>query len=209
MIETFGVASLAADSGSMDITLGVPVPAGSLILVACANGIQNNNFNVSDSAGNLYGGLSSIAIGGNSRNGNTYLFYAWNSKALAVGDKILCGPTANPRSISVFYATGVDASADPLVGFFGMAAGNSTNPSGTLTGVPVDALVVASLATAGPGSDAFTQDANFSAPFDRAGTGHEHLAVTIAGGHAVGMSTYAPTISKAAWTVLMAAFRAA
>jgi hypothetical protein len=193
------------------VSVTVPVggvPAGALICVAVCD--RTNSVpagSVSDSAGNTYSAIVGANLNGATASGYGRIFYAWNVAALVSGNTItFTKASSNNGGLSAFYATGIDAAADPKdTAVTASSTSNSTTPSITSgTASVAGELFVAATPRAGAigGPDSFTQDTGhgWAAPFNDVG-GNGGADSRVSGGNQVnsgtGAITYAPTYGTA------------
>jgi len=162
------------------------VPAGTLIVVCVQDTtVGAATGSVADTAGNTYTLITSKSPNNSTTNGAAQMFYAWNSLALSSGDSITYTGTdaTRSKSISAAYATGIQASSDPLIAASVNTATGTSQTLSVTSGSPgvAGALFVAFVGRNNPTSATFTQDTadGWSNPPNDAheGSGSPHSAV--------------------------------
>jgi len=219
---TISVYSLGtfSDTPSATVTMsGINVPRGALIFLAAFE--RNSNGQVgtySDTAGNTYRVINDTTPAGNAANGTVSARYAYNAKPLTNGTITYTKRTAGvATAISVFYATGILGTSNPLDvsignGDFGTSASQIINASGPLTNATE--LVVGVMGWVTGASNTFTQDKteSWSAPPD--GFVNTGMGIGIGAGFYISQVTDTPSyttfVSGAAkpYAILIQAFMA-
>lgn len=207
------------------LTTTAAVPAGALLCVSYAvdgDGADANGEiqGITDSASNTYVVAQGLSTGVTNSFVAGGVYYAKNAAALASGSTITLDwtgtSTPTAKAVSAFYATGIDTAA-PL-DVVGVANATSATPSvsTSATTTQADVLTIGVVATEGPSTDTFTQDAAYGDIPVRAGwdTGTATQAVTIAGGYfvetAAGTKTYNPTLGTSReWKAVIVTFKGA
>lgn len=223
---SIGTTSNKTAATTVDLTTTAAVPAGALIVVCIAldNGWISGGIlldSITDTASNSYAEAVKREIGGASGDGvASAIWYSKNSAALASGSTITVdwytGNNPTVKSISAFYCEGIDTTA-PLHEI-GTAIGTSSTPSVSTAAATTqaDVLTVGIVATEGPSSDTFTQDASpaYGNIPVRVGTsgGSAVSNITLSGGYfiesATGVKTYNPTLGTSRdWAAVIATFK--
>lgn len=164
-IATTNIGTAGAIALGVSASVGAGgVPSGSLIVVC----IQDTTVgaatgSVADTAGNTYTLIASKSPNNSSTNGAAQMFYAWNSSALSSGNSITYTGTdaSRSKSISAFYATGIQTSSDPLDTAVTVTGSSAVaSPSALVSGTPAVAgeLFVACLGRNNPTGAVFSQD---------------------------------------------------
>jgi hypothetical protein len=211
-ISVVSLGSTSSSTGAT-LTLTVTVPAGALIFVAIHEKTTTAGGTVGDGGTNSYTAINSANPNASTANGIGKNFYAWNAGALSAATLTYTkAGSGNSSSMSAFYATGIQTSADPLDAAVTATptTGSSTTPSVT-SGTPGAAgeLMVGAVAWLGATTDTFTEDGAYATPPDSAFS----FNTGVGGGNLVNAGsaakTYAPTITSHPWAAFIYGFKAA
>lgn len=209
-------------NSTMVTTTGLAVPAGALILVAERDDSATvGNRTCIDSKGNVYTRIGQVALNGNTGNGATAMFYAWNCIALTATDTITVASPGTAEIIQMtacYCGSGVLNLADPNdTVVTATNSGVSTTPTVT-SGTPGQSneLFVASLGTGiteASDLEGFNQDTTHGwvTPFNRRFNSDGTRGGQIVGGNQVntgtGAKTFSPTINTSMnWGTIVTGF---
>ena len=169
------------------LTTAANAPAGGLIVVACS-GSQTASINsCTDSAGNTYSSVATLANG----TGKSRMFWSFNAIALSVGGTITVTygattPTKNMAAVSITGCAAINLQGAGVLG-------TSTAPAITtgVLGWPNEIVVVLTQVSAGS-ADTFTEAAGFTSLSSSLNSDGLHWAWQITMANA--SITYAPTL---------------
>jgi hypothetical protein len=196
------------------VTMSGTIPAGSLIVFVASE--AGGATSPTDSAGNTWHLVGGTAVPLGGFVGFTQIQYVYNSLAITAGSITWTPSSAAGGACSVFYATGVQTSADPVdAATLGTNFGTGSTPTAVMAAAPAVAgsLVVAVIGIQGPVEDTYSQGAGFTAPPNKAGStgGLATSNYTVGGGTTISSAllTYAPTITSEPWGAEIVAFKPA